>query len=306
MRFRLLLSLMLVLGVGSFTPLAAAQAPDRTAPPAAKDAYVNARLAQLFEGAPVRVALRSAFNKWLLVDGSATNGLTAKFSASLFGFTNEAAAREVFQSESRSAISRAVLTNVGYDEFFSDDQGRVIGRRGASVVLLHSAPPGQRDAVLAALSKNLSAHPTLLPDLIPYAHTMHFGDTAPLRAALSKLKVGKVSEMRFSPIPRFGDNAVTAYFDDSDGDELMLTAKAYDSKDAAKAGLEDDQRWVSVRWNEKQVIGGVDVYAYTNYGRADFQVGCYTFVLNTMKRGSDNTQPLLHEVVTALIGEFKR
>jgi len=301
-----LLTVLVILGVESFARLAVAQVPEKTAPPAAKDAYVNAQLAKLFERVPVRVALRSAFDHWLLVDGSATNGSTAKFSASLFGFTNEAAAREVFQSESRSFTARTVLTNVGYDECFSDDQGRVIGRRGASVVLLHSIPREQRDAVLAALSKNLSAHSTLLPDLIPYAYTMHFGDTAPLREALAKLKVAGFSEVRFSPIPMFGDNSVTAYFDDSAGSELMLTAEAYDSEDAAKTGLEKDQRWVAVHWDEKQVISGVDVYAYTNYGRVDFQVGRYTFVLNTMKRGSENVQPLPQEVSSALIGEFKQ
>ena len=138
--------------------------------------------------------------------------------------------------------------------------------------------------------------------------TRHFADPAPLRAALSKLnaKVPQWSATRFSPVPMFGDNSVTAYFTDFDSGEWEITAKAYDSEAAAKAGLENDQRWVFVNWNEKQIIGGVETYAYTNYGRVDFQAGPYTFVVNTIRHGNENVQPLLRKVCSVLIGEFKR
>jgi len=304
MRFKRLISLVLVTGL--FISLAAAQAPEKTSPPAVKDAYVSAQLAKLLEGAPVAVVLRSAFNNWLLVDVSVTNVPATRFVFSLYGFTNEVAAREAFQSESRSFTSSAAVTNAGYDEVFTDNQGRWIGRRGASVVLMNSGPAQEREVVLTALSKNLSAHPAFLPDLIHYAYTMHFGDPAPLRAALSKLKIGKSSEVRFSPIPMLGDNSVSAYVTDSEGTELMLTGKAYDSSEAAKSGLEKDQRMVSVHWNEIQVISGVDVYAYTNYGRMDFQVGPYTLVVYPLRqRGHENLQPVLQKVSSALIGEMK-
>jgi len=138
-------------------------------------------------------------------------------------------------------------------------------------------------------------------------YARHFGDTAPLRLALSKLnaKVPELSEARFEASSHYGENAVTAYFTVSGSSELMLIAKAYDSDEAAKAGLRTDQKWIAVNWNEKQIIGGVDVYAYTNYGRLDFEVGSSTFNFTT-RRGKENLLPLLRKASSALISEFKQ
>jgi hypothetical protein len=107
------------------------------------------------------------------------------FSVSLFHFDNEAAARRSVQDTLYSHTPTA-LTKEGYDDFYSGTGGLLIGRRGTSVVALYSGPQEVSDAVFAAIAKNLPANPTLLPDLIHYAHPMRFGDTAPLHAALPK------------------------------------------------------------------------------------------------------------------------
>jgi hypothetical protein len=314
MSLKLLLCLALGLGACLFTHRSVAQVPERTSPPAAKDAYVSAQLAKLFEGAPVRVVLRRAFNRWLLLDATATDGhaqltnaLAVRFSISLFGFTNEAAAREEFQQESSYFASPAAVTNAGYDELYSDHQGRLIGRHGASVVLMNSGPPEQCDAVLRAIAKNLSANRALLPDLVQYAYTMHFGELAPLQAGLSKLnaRVSELSPPNFAATTsRYGDNSVTAYFTGSGNSEVEITAKAYDSEEAAKTGHEEDQMGISVHWSEKKIIGGVEVYEYANYGRVDFHVGPYAFDISTIRLSADSMQPLLLKVSSALIAEF--
>ena len=119
------------------TPLATSP-PAASAAPAAKDAYVNAELAELFTGAPVHVVLKRAFNNWLLVDVFAADSKAGQadrpvpmFSVQLFAFDNQAAARRKVQEELHYFVSPAALTKAGYDEFHAGDGGRLLGRRGA-------------------------------------------------------------------------------------------------------------------------------------------------------------------------------
>ncbi|MGH7941092.1 MAG: discoidin domain-containing protein, partial [Limisphaerales bacterium] len=173
-----------------------ASLPATGAAPAAKDAYVAAQLAKLFAGAPTQVALRLALYNCLVVDISAadakaglTNQPTTKCLVFLYSFDNEAAARSEVQGQLRFCTSLVVLRKAGYDEFYSGIRGplmEMIGRRGTFVVFAESSPP-KSDAVFAALATNLSANPTLPLDLIHYAYTMHYGNTAHLRAMLLEL-----------------------------------------------------------------------------------------------------------------------
>jgi hypothetical protein len=278
--------------------------------PAAKDAYVNAQLAKLFAGAPVSVALRRAFNNWLLVDVSAANakaGSAPAFSISLFGFDNEAAARAKVQEELHFFTSPTALTKAGYDEFYAGSGGRLIGRRGDILVNMNSSPPEGFDTVFAAIAKNLSANPALLADLIDYAYTMHFGDTAPLHAVLAKLsaQVPELSVVNLSDSGQYGQNSVTADYIDTGGSRLKIIAKSYDTEAAAKAGQEFDQGMIQAGgWNKKETIRGIQVFENTDYGAMYFQIGLHTFNLTTIEGRTGAVQPLLQKVASVLIAEL--
>jgi hypothetical protein len=278
--------------------------------PAAKDAYVNAQLAKLFAGAPVSVALRRAFNNWLLVDVSAADAKAESapvFSVSLFGFDNEAAARAKVQEELHFFTSPTALTKAGYNEFYSGSGGRLIGRRGAILVDMNSSPSEGFDAVFAAIAKNLSASPELLPDLIHYAYTMHFGDTAPLHALLAKLsaQVPELSVVNLSDSGQYGQNWLAANYIDTGGSRLMIMAKSYDTEAAAKAGQEFDQMQIQAGgWNKKEIIQGVQVFENTDYGEMHFQIGLHTFNLTTIRDGNRAVQPLLKKVASVLIADL--
>jgi len=278
--------------------------------PAAKNAYVNAQLAKLFAGAPVSVALRRAFNSWLLVDVSAADakaGSAPAFSVGLFGFDNEAAARAKVQEELHFFTSPTALTKAGYDEFYSGSGGRMIGRRGAILVNMNSSPPEGFDAVFAAIAKNLSASPELLPDLIHYAYTMHFGDTAPLHALLAKLsaQVPELSVVNLSDSGQYGQNWLAVNDIDTGGSRLMIMAKSYDTEAAAKAGQEFDQMQIQAGgWNKKESIQGVQVFENTDYGEMHFQIGLHTFKLTTIEGRTGAVQPLLQKVASVLIADL--
>jgi len=281
-----------------------------SASPAAKDAYVNAQLAKLFAGAPVSVALRRAFNDWLLVDVSAADakaGSAPAFSVSLFVFDNEADARAKVQEELHFFTSPTALTKAGYDEFYSGSGGRLIGRCGDILVNMNSSPSEGFDAVFAAIAKNLSASPELLPDLIHYAFTMHFGDTAPLHAVLAKLsaQVPELSVVNLSDSGQYGQNWLAANYIDTGGSRLMIMAKSYDTEAAAKAGQEFDQMQIQAGgWNKKEIIQGVQVFENTDYGEMHFQIGLHTFNLTTIRDGNRAVQPLLKKVASVLIAEL--
>ena len=281
-----------------------------SASPAAKDAHVSAQLAKLFAGATVCVALRRAFNNWLLVDVSAADakaGFAPAFSVGLFGFDNEAAALAKVQEELHNFTSPTALTKAGYDEFYSGSGGRLIGRRGAIVVNMNSSPPEGFDAAFAAIANNLSANPVLLPDLIHYAYTMHFGDTAPLHAVLAKLsaKVSELSVVNLSNSGQYGQNSVTADYIDTGGSKLRIIAKSYDTEEAAKAGQEFDQMQIQAGgWNKKEIIQGVQVFENTDYWEMHFQIGLHTFNLTTIRDGNKAVQPLLKKVASVLIADL--
>jgi len=313
MKPKLHLGLALVLSGGLFCQLADAQGPGKTAPPAAKDAYVAAQLAELFAGSPVRVVVHRAFNNWLLVDVSAvdakaglTNRPTTGFSVSLFSFDNEAAARANVQEELHFFTSPVALVKTGYDEFYSGKKGRLIGRCGAIVVSMDSSPPNDSDAVFAAVAKNLSANPALLHDLIHYALTMHFGDAAPLRALLSKLndKVPELSAARISTNQPDAGSSVTATYYKSSDYELTIIANAYDSVKAAREGQEFDSEDISVAADTTEIVQGVKVHEYTRYGGIYFQTGCYTFRFETFRQDGKDLLPLMLKVSSALITEL--
>ena len=278
--------------------------------PAAKDAYVNAQLAKLFAGAPVSVALRRAFNNWLLIDVSAADakaGSAPAFSVGLFGFANEATARAKVQEELHFFTSPTALTKEGYDEFYSGSGGRLIGRRGVVLVNMNSSPPEGFDAVFAAITKNLSANSQLLPDLIHYAYTMHFGDTAPLHAVLAKLsaQVPELSVVNLSDSGQFDRNSVTADYINTGGSKLRIIAKSYDTEAAAKAGQKSDQGMIQAGgWNIKEIIHGVTVFESTNYGTMYFQIGLNTFNITTIEGRTGAVQPLLQKVASVLIAEL--
>lgn len=278
--------------------------------PATKDTYVAAQLAKLFAGAPVNVALRRAFNNWLLLDVSAADakaGSAPAFSVSLFGFDNEAAARAAVQEELHFFTSPTAMTKAGYDEFYSGSGGRLIGRRGAIVVNINSSPPDGFDALFAAIAKNLSANPQLLPDLIRYAYTTHFGDTAPLHAVLAKLsaQVPELSVVNLSDSGQYGQNSVTADYIDIGGSRLMIIAKSYDTEAAAISGQEFDQGMIQAGgWNKKETIRGVQVFENTDYGEMHFQIGLHTFNLTTIRDGNRAVQPLLQKIASVLIADL--
>jgi hypothetical protein len=320
MKSKILLSLALILSGGLFCRFAAAQAPRKTAPPATKDAYIATQLAKLVAGTPAHIALRDAFYNWLNVDISVpyanegpTNGMATILSVSLSAFNDEMVARDEIRQELTSFKEPVASTNAGYDEFFSGKEGEMIGRRGATVVLLRPGQPGQFDALFGAIAANLSSNPTLLPDLIHYAYTMHYGDPAPLRTVLSKLndKVPELSEASFSTTSTFrADNAVLAdYHTGSDDYELTIVAKAYDSEAAAKAGQTRDQRSIQAGgWNKKEIIRSVQVYEDTHYGTMYFQTGLYTFKLMATRyspeNSPENVPPLLLNAGLELITAF--
>jgi hypothetical protein len=316
MKPKLLLCVALVLSSGFYSLFAAGQVPEKTAPPAVKDTYVDAQLAKVVAGTPVHVALRSAWYNWLNVDVSVphskeapTNRLTRIVSVRLSAFNDEMVARDEFGQELSFFKEPVALTNADYDEFFSGKEGEMIGRRGAMVVLLRPSQPGQFDGLFGAIATNLSANPTLLPDLIHYAYTMHFGDPAPLRVELSKLhdKVSELSAATFSTRNTFrADNAVVANFHtDSDDDELTIVAKAYDSEAAAKAGQDLDQGLIQAGgWNKKEIIQNVQVYENTDFGTMYFQTGRYTFKLMATRYNREKVPPLLLKASSVLITTF--
>lgn len=308
-------SLVLVLSGTLYCHLAAAQGPGKTAPPAAKDAYVAAQLVKLFAGAPAHVALRGAFYNWLDVDVSAspdngmpTNRLATIPDVRLFAFDNDAAARDQVRSELPSFKSPTALTRAGYDEFYAGNEGRMIGRRGADVVLLRSIRSKRFDAVLDAIATNLAAHPELLSNLVHYARTMHFGDPAALHVVLSRLndKFPELSAARFDTnSPFYAENAVVADYTASSDNELTIVAKAYDSAAAAKAGQARDQGLIQAGgWNRKSILRHVQVYESTDCGTMYFHTGHYTFKLMASRYRRNEVPPLLLRVGSALITTF--
>jgi len=276
--------------------------PPANAATADKDAYVNARLAELFAGVPVHVALRLALDNGLVVDIS-TDRPGPAFSIILSGFDNERAARNNVQDELHFFKSSMSLTKAGFDEFYSDGDVRWIGRRGTSVVNLVSGPAAGFDAGFAALAQHLSINPELLPNLIRYAYSMHFGPTAPLHSALAKLadKLPELSRQSLVDPGHYGANSVESNFTDADGIKWMIIAKAYDSEATAKSGLELDQLQISVAPDKTEIVQGVKVYEYIRYGGIAFQRGFYTFRVNTTPSSNRDAQPLLLKIVSAVV-----
>jgi hypothetical protein len=300
--------------------LAGAQVPGKTAPPAAKDAYVAAQLAKLFAGAPVHATPRGGFYNVLFVNIStpqvgeaATNTLVVVF---LSAFDNELAARDEIRQELTFSKQPVASTKSGYDEFYSEERGEtaeMIGRRGDVVVRLLSDQsilsnqPKAFERIFDAIATNLSANPALLPDLVHYAWTMHFGDTAPLRAALSNLndKVPELSTRMLSTrAPPSEENTVVASYTVSGDHELFITAGAYDSEAAAIAGLTRDQAMKQVRWNKTQLIQGVTIYKYTRL--VDFQVSRYTFELQSYGGQVDSRQLEFAARLQAVLAEVQK
>ena len=286
--------------------------PAASAAPAAKEAYVSAQLAKLFAGASVSVLLNRAFDNCVVVDVSAADSRAGRadrpaptFSLQLSALANEAAARAKVQEELHFFVSPAALTKAGYDEFYAGNGGRLIGRLGAIVVGTSLSPPEGFDAVYAAIPRNLSADSALLPALIHYAYTMHFGDTAPLHAVLAKLSA-QVPELSvavlFDNSRLYGQNSVTGDYTNASGSKLTIIAKSYDSEAAAKAGQEFDQKQIQAGgWDRKQVIQGVTVFENTPYGEVHFQIGHYSFKLITSRDRNSALPPLLARVSSALI-----
>jgi hypothetical protein len=172
---------------------------------------------------------------------------------------------------------------------------------------MNSSPSEGFDAVFAAIAKNLSASPELLPDLIHYAYTMHFGDTAPLHALLAKLsaQVPELSVVNLSDSGQYGQNWLAANYIDTGGSRLMIMAKSYDTEAAAKAGQEFDQMQIQAGgWNKKEIIQGVQVFENTDYGEMHFQIGLHTFNLTTIRDGNRAVQPLLKKVASVLLAEL--
>jgi hypothetical protein len=309
MKPKLLLCLAPVLSGGLFSFVNGGLCADEMgrAAPAAKDAYVSAQLTKLFAGAPVSVALRRAFDNWLSVDvfaadvkAEGADRLAPKSSVELFAFDNEAAARGKVQEELHFFTSPSASAKAGYDEFYSANGGRLIGRRGAIMVVMYSSPLEGSDSVFAAIANNLAANPALLPDLIHFAHSMHFGDTAPLHAVMAKLnaRIPQLSVARLSD----KQNSMTADYIDTNGSKLTIIAKSYDSEAAAKGGQEFDQKQIQAGgWNKTEIIEGARVFEDTNYGTIYFQIGLHTFNLTTISDKYGAVRSLLPKVASALI-----
>jgi hypothetical protein len=136
----------------------------------------------------------------------------------------------------------------------------------------------------------------------------NFGDTTPLRTALSELNdtFPELSAAGFSTnSPFYADNAVVANYFYSSDNELTIVAKAYDSNTAAAAGQERDQREIQAGgWNKKTIIQGVHIYENTDYGTMYFQTGHYTFKLMVSRFSRENVPPLLLKVGAVLITAF--
>jgi len=288
--------------------LASAQTPPPdSADPAAKDAYVATQLARLFAGAPVRVTPRLAFGNALYVN--VVSAAVPDYSIGLLDWHSETTAIQKLQEELRIWEAGAAITHSAeslkrqskpdFDEFYYFGDSRAIGRRGSILVQVSSNPPGGSDAVLMALAKNLQADPALLPNLVRYAYVMHFGDTAALKVELSNLKNNVPELVTMSFVRGVDDqNSVNAdYTDVRGGRLLMIYAEAYDSEQAAIAGLELDIGRISVSPDATTTIQGVKVYEYTRYGPAHmrFHVGPYTFDLN------GSSSPLLQKTFSALV-----
>jgi hypothetical protein len=135
----------------------------------------------------------------------------------------------------------------------------------------------------------------------------HFGDTAPLREVMARLsaKVPQLSMANLSERGPYGQNSVTADYSDTNGHKLMIIAKAYDSETAAKAGQELDQRQIQAGgWNKKEIIEGVQVFEFTDYGTMYFQIGRDTFNLTMMGNKKGAVASLLRKVSSALIADL--
>jgi len=319
MKPKLLLSLALFLSNGAYSQVAVAEAPGKSASPAAKDAYVAAQLAQLCAGAPVQLSLRGALLPNTLAadvsaghaNGTSTNGSVTKPYCLLSVFDSKSAARDEVKS-AMSNFQPTASTKTNYDEFYSGKRGEMIemvGRHGTAVVKLYSSASERLDTVFAegldsifdAIGTNISLHPALLSNLVHYAYTRHFGDPAPLHSLLSKLTVPELSAAMFPAGPSYGENAVTATYQKSDGHELKIIAKAYDSVEAAKEGQESDSRRISVSADKTEIIQDVEVHEYTRYGGIYFQVGVYTFRFE-----GEDAMPSQLKVASALIDKIKQ
>jgi len=284
----------------------AAQPPAARASPAAKDDYVNGQLTKLFQGWPGRVSVRRVFDDWLIVDVSATDAavssgnVAAGYSVGLFACPNESEAHRNVQEEWRNFPAPTTLSKPGYDECYSNGAGRMAARRGSLVIIVFSSPAGGADTLLAVLGKNIAAAPSLLPDLVHYAYSMHFGDIAPLKAAMEKLgvTVAGLSAASFPPKEIFGPNSVTANYTDAGGGTLRIEGKAYDSVAAAKAGLDQDMMMVSVGPDATKTVQGANVYEYKSYNGMRFQAGCYTFVFD------GKPWMLLQQAFSALVADL--
>jgi hypothetical protein len=191
-----------VLAIGSTRAFQGPQTPPpSSAAPAAKDAFVERQLARLFAGAPVRVTVRrdairepfqsdSTGESALVVVSKAGAAAAAEpdYALGLFDYGDVAMARRSLQEGLRSLTAPVAATKAGYDEFYVAAEGRMMGRVASLVLHVYSSAPGASDSALTVLARNVAANPTLLSELVKYASTMHFGDVAPMKAALVNLK----------------------------------------------------------------------------------------------------------------------
>ena len=111
---------------------------------------------------------------------------------------------------------------------------------------------------------------------------MHFGDTAPLRQALSnvKAKIPELLTMTFDEGPggsAWGPNTAVGVYVVDGGGQVRITARAYDAAVSAKAALARDMNMISVGPSATAVVDGVTVYEYGPYGAMRFQIGPHTF-----------------------------
>ena len=155
------------------------------------------------------------------------------------------------------------------------------------------------DAVLVTRKKYSDRHGAIARFDLPCL-TMHFGDAAPLRAALSNLK-SKVPELLTTTfdegfrghLPTGSQpgalrlNSVEVLYTDASGGQLEIIATAYDSDAAAKAGLDQEMRLVQAAPDATEMFKGVKAYEYVRYGGMRLQAGPHTFDL----RSSPNRFP---------------
>jgi hypothetical protein len=135
----------------------------------------------------------------------------------------------------------------------------------------------------------------------------HFGDIAPLKAALARLSAQVPGLTAGAPVAggAYGGNSITCNCTTWAGSKLEIIAKSYDSASAAEAGQELDLKGVSVNYDKSESIEGVTIFEYTRYGGLYFQVDQYTFRIQTLRRADDELQALLLKISTALINELR-